>query len=72
MTDLIIQGVSVNVASDGNGAAGDYAVADATASVARVARVAAGTAPVSQTIGVIRGASANSLIAVDVSIGFIA
>lgn len=71
VTDLIIQGLAVNVASDGNGAAGDYAVSDSTASTARVTRTAAGTAPVSQALGVIRGASANSLIAVDVSIGFV-
>lgn len=70
--DLVIQGVNVSVASDGNGAAGDFAIADATASVSRVGRTAAGTAPVSQTIGVIRGAAANSLINVDVSLGFIA
>ncbi len=66
--DVLQKGTGVQVASDGNGAIGDYAVSDATASTARVTNVSNGTAPTVQNLGIIRAASANSLISVDVDI----
>lgn len=67
-TDVLQKGNAVQVASDGTGVAGDYAVSDATASTARVAAVANGTAPTVQNLGLIRAAAVASLITVDVDI----
>lgn len=66
--DVLQKGNQISVASDGNGAAGDYAVSDATAATARVTNVSNGTAPTVQNLGLIRGAAANNLISVDVDI----
>ena len=71
LCDVQIQGLAASVASDGTGVAGNYAVADTTASTARVTVAATGTAPPSQPIGVLTAAPSGGLVAVDVSLGVI-
>ena len=65
--DVLKSGDSIPVASDGNGADGGVAVAEAGAN-ARVTAVTAGTAPTCITVGVIRGAAVANVINVDVDI----
>lgn len=66
--DVCQKGNGVSCASDGAGAIGGIAVADSTASTARVTAVTIGTAPTVQALGVIRAVSANNLITVDIDI----
>lgn len=66
--DILQKGDGVSVASNGSGAVGDYAISDTTTSTARVTNTAAGTAPPSQNLGLIRAVAANNLITVDVDI----
>lgn len=65
--DVLKAGDNIPVASDGNGANGDLAVAEAGAA-ARVTSVNAGTAPGVVRVGVIRGAAVANVINVDVDI----
>lgn len=67
-TDVLQKGDDILVASNGSGSIGDMAVGDTTANTARVTVTAAGTAPVSQTVGVVRKVSAGGNITVDVDI----
>lgn len=70
--DIVINGKGVTVASDGSGTAGVQAIADSTASVARVAPLAtATTAPTSQVVGVMVAAPSGGFVACDVTLGFI-
>lgn len=65
--DILQRGRAISVASDGNGADGGQAVAEAGAD-GRVTAVTAGTAITVKSIGVIRGAAASNVISVDVDI----
>lgn len=64
---MLVKGHNIPVASSGSGSAGDTAIADTTASVARVANVAAGTASTYRPVGIMRGA-AGATVNVDVDI----
>lgn len=63
---VLQRGDNAPVKSDGNGSAGDSAIADST--TARVTNVAAGSAPTYQKIGVVRGAASGGFINVDFDI----
>jgi|SRR5262245_7342635 len=65
--DVLKAGANIPVASDGNGADGGVAVAEA-GTAARVTAVTAGTAPTCIPVGVIRGAAVANVINVDVDI----
>lgn len=65
---ILQRGRSISVKSDGGGAKGDYAVGKQGVDLAEVTNVSAGTAPVSQTVGVITAAAAGGNITVDVDI----
>ena len=69
--DIIIQGRSVPVLSDGTALIGAQATADTTANVARVVyTTGVNTAPVSQVIGIMRSSTVtNNLVPVDVNLG---
>lgn len=67
-TFILQRGRKILVTSDGSGAVGDYAVAKQAVSTAAVTNVAAGTAPVSQTVGVIAAVASGGNITVDVDI----
>lgn len=66
--DVLKTGNGINVASDGTGGAGATAIADITASVARIAGIAVGTAPTYQPLGIIRVAAVANVAVVDVDI----
>lgn len=66
--DILKTGNGINVASDGTGGAGATAIADVTASQARIAGIAVGTAPTYQPLGVIRVAAVANIAVVDVDI----
>lgn len=65
--DILKAGDNIPVASDGSGASGGVAVAEA-GTAARVTAVTAGTAPTCIPVGVIRGAAVANVINVDVDI----
>jgi hypothetical protein len=68
--DIIRRGKAVPCVSDNSGVKGGTALADTTASVARVVGSAAvNTAPVSQVIGINVSTPANATVNVDVNIG---
>ncbi len=69
--DIIIQGRSVSVLSDGSPLIGAQATADTTANVSRITYTSGvNTAPVSQVVGVMTSSSAtNNLVPVDVNLG---
>jgi hypothetical protein len=73
--DLVIQKKNYSVAATGTLTAGTFAIADTTASTARIiSQASVTTAPVSQVIGVVHSstAPASNMCSVDVSIaGFI-
>lgn len=66
--DILQKGLGISVASDGNGGAGQTAIADATASTAQVTAVAVGSASTYQKLGTMTAAASNSLITVDLDI----
>jgi hypothetical protein len=68
VVDVCQRGQAISVASDGNGAVGDTAVADTSTTTARVGKTTAGTAPTYMPLGIIRGAAVNSVISVDLDI----
>lgn len=61
------RGVTINVKSDGNGAAGDTAIAN-SGTAADVTNVTAGTASTYTPVGIIRGAASGGFISVDLDI----
>ena len=61
------RGDAISVKSDGNGAAGDIAIANSGTS-ADITRVAAGTAPTYQILGKVTAAASGGFIAVDLNI----
>jgi len=61
------RGNAISVASDGNGADGDVAVAN-SGTAADVTAVTAGTAPTYIPVGIIRGAAAAGFISVDLNV----
>lgn len=68
--DIVKKGKAVSCVSDNSGVIGSQAMADTTASVARVVGGAAvNTAPVSQVIGIIVSTPAAGLCNVDVNVG---
>jgi hypothetical protein len=73
VTDLIIQGLSVPVATTGTPVLGSIATADTTTTTARALTTGAvNTAPPSQTIGVVKSVTVTSgNVPIDVNIGFI-
>lgn len=71
-TAICIAGLSVPVAGDNSGSVGFQAVADTTASTARVVSLAtATTAPTAQVVGRISGTPTGGVTPVDVLLGFI-
>lgn len=64
---VLQRGDAITVKSDGNGAAGDIAIANSGTS-ADVTRVAAGTAPTYLPLGKINGAASGGFISVDLNI----
>jgi len=65
--DILKAGDNISVVSDGSGADGGIAVAEA-GNAARVVAVTAGTAITVNAVGVIRGAASGGLINVDVDL----
>ena len=64
---VLQRGDNINIKSDGNGAAGDSAIAN-SGNNADLTNVTAGTAPGYVRVGVVRGASAGGNINVDLDI----
>jgi len=67
--DVVQKGLAIPCADGGNSfAAGDSVILEANTADSAFDKTASGTAPVSQKIGVARGAAANGLVSVDVDI----